>query len=101
MSNLAEQVAKLHAPMDKALFRALSLVLGFAHVAMVMWDPELYATHIGGFNAVIGPLLIWSVCSSMVYGIGFKPRYWLWQVLFSPYFSLTILVYLTILRLLG
>ncbi|MEF1289608.1 cyd operon protein YbgE [Vibrio sp. M260118] len=99
MSNLAEQVAKLHAPLDKALFRALSLVLGFYHVAMVMWDPELYSASIGGFNAVISPLLIWAICSSMVFGIGFKPRNWYWQVLFSPYFSLAILSYLTIVRL--
>ena len=86
--------------LDKALFRALSLVLGFAHVAMVMWDPELYSASIGGFNAIISPLLIWAICSSMVSGLGFKPRNWYWQVLFSPYCSLTILIYLTVVRLL-
>ena len=100
MSNLAEQIAKLHQPMDKTLLRALSLVLGFMHVVLVMWDPEAYATSIGGFNAIIGPMFIWAVCSSMVYGIGFKPRAWIWQLLFSPYVSLTILLYLTVLRLL-
>ena len=100
MSNLAEQIAKLHQPMDKTLLRALSLVLGFMHVGLVMWDPEAYATSIGGFNAIIGPMVIWAVCSSMVYGIGFKPRAWMWQLLFSPYVSLTILLYLTVLRLL-
>ena len=100
MSNLAAQVAKLHAPVDKALFRALSLVLGFYHVAMVMWDPELYSASICGFNAIISPLLIWAICSSRVSGLGFKPRNWDWQVLFSPYCSLTILIYLTVVRLL-
>jgi cyd operon protein YbgE len=63
-----------------------------------MWDPEAYAESIGGFNAVIGPMLIWAVCSSMVFGVGFKPRAWVWQLLFSPYASLTILLYLTVLR---
>ncbi|MGD8170121.1 cyd operon protein YbgE [Vibrio sp. TRT 21S02] len=99
MSNLAAQVAKLHAPLDKTLFRVLSLVLGFYHVAMVMWDPEAYSNSIGGFNALISPLLIWAICSSMVFGLSFKPRNWYWQVLFSPYFSLTILIYLMVLRL--
>lgn len=99
MSNLAEQVAKLHAPLDKALIRALSLVLGFYHVAMVMWDPERYSASIGGFNAIISPLLIWAICASMIFGLSFKPRNWYWQVLFSPYFSLLILIYLTVVRL--
>ncbi|WP_394248412.1 cyd operon protein YbgE [Vibrio profundi] len=95
MSSLAEQISKLHSPLDKALIRALSLILGFMHVGLVMWDPEAYSVSIGGFNAVIAPLLIWAVCSSMVYGIGFKPRAWFWQILFSPYCSLSILFYLT------
>ena len=99
MSDLAAQVAKLHAPVDKTLFRVLSLVLGFYHVAMLMWDPELYSASIGGFNPVISPLIIWAICSSMVFGVGFKPRNWYWQILFSPYCSLTILGYLTVLRL--
>jgi cyd operon protein YbgE len=98
VSNLTEQVTKLHQPMDKTLLRVLSLVLGFVHVGLVMWDPEAYAESIGGFNAVIGPMLIWAVCSSMVFGVGFKPRAWVWQLLFSPYASLTILLYLTVLR---
>lgn len=100
MSNFAHQVARLHAPVDKALWRALSLLLGFYHVAMLMWDPEQYSVSIGGFNPVIAPLLIWAVCSSMVFGVGFKPRHWVWQLWFSPYCSLTILGYLTVLRLL-
>ncbi|MEL7290782.1 MAG: cyd operon protein YbgE [Pseudomonadota bacterium] len=100
MSNLAHQVARLHAPVDKALWRALSLLLGFYHVAMLMWDPAKYSVSIGGFNPVIAPLLIWAVCSSMVFGVGFKPRHWVWQLWFSPYCSLTILGYLTVLRLL-
>ena len=98
MSNLTEQVTKLHQPMDKTLLRVLSLVLGFVHVGLVMWDPEAYAESIGGFNAVIGPMLIWAVCSRMVFGVGFKPRAWIWQLRFSPYALLTILLYLTVLR---
>ena len=98
MNSISEQVARLHAPLDKALFRALSLVLGFYHVAMIMWDPKLYADQIGGFNSVIAPLMIWAMCSSMVFGLSFKPRNLCWQVLFSPYFSMSILSYLTVVR---
>ncbi|SDH04749.1 cyd operon protein YbgE [Vibrio xiamenensis] len=95
-SNFAAQVASLHAAIDKALLRALSLILGFGHVFLVMWDPEHYAQAIGGFNSIISPLLIWAVCSSMVFGVGFKPIRWYWQLVFSPYFSLAILLYLTV-----
>ncbi|CDQ50582.1 Uncharacterized protein VANGNB10_cI1670c [Vibrio anguillarum] len=66
---------------------------------MIMWDPELYSQSIGGFNAVISPLMIWALCASMVFGVGFRPRKWFWQLLFSPYISLSILIYLTIIRL--
>ncbi len=100
MSNLSDRLTRLHQPVDKGALRALSMVLGFYHVAMVMWDPIAYSVSIGGFNAIIGPLLIWAICSSMVYGVGFKPRYWLWQVVFSPYFSQPILIGMLLLRLL-
>ncbi|QXO19053.1 MULTISPECIES: cyd operon protein YbgE [Vibrio] len=99
MSNWSTQLANLHAPVDKTLIKVLSLVLGFYHVAMVMWDPAAYSSSIGGFNAFVAPLLIWAVCSSMVFGVGFKPRSWIWQLVFSPYISLPILLYLLGLRL--
>ncbi|AEH32898.1 cyd operon protein YbgE [Vibrio anguillarum] len=99
MSKLAMQVTEYHKLVDKTLLRVLSLLLGFYHIAMIMWDPELYSQSIGGFNAVISPLMIWALCASMVFGVGFRPRKWFWQLLFSPYISLSILIYLTIIRL--
>ena len=101
MNNLSTQVAKFHSPIDKALFKALSLVLGFYHLFSIMWNPESYADSIGGFNAIVAPLIIWAMCSSMVYGVGFKPRFWVWQLLFSPYISLPILVIFTGIRFLA
>ncbi|AUI85814.1 cyd operon protein YbgE [Vibrio azureus] len=96
MSKLATKIERLHSPMDNSLLKALSLALGFLNAGLVLWNPEVYNQAIGGFNAVIAPALIWAICSSVIYGVGFKPRNWYWQILFSPYFSLTILVYLTI-----
>ncbi|EGU61366.1 cyd operon protein YbgE [Vibrio nigripulchritudo ATCC 27043] len=97
-NNLAISIAKLHEPMDRALLRALSLLLGFGHVALFMWEPTQYAEDIGGFDVFLGPLFVFSVCSSMVYGIGFKPRLWLWQVVFSPYISMPALIFFTAMR---
>jgi len=101
VSKLSTQVARLHAPADKALFKALSLLLGFYHLVSIMWDPEAYAHSIGGFNAVVSPLIIWAMCSSMIFGVGFKPRYWVWQLLFSPYISLPILLVFAGVRILS
>ncbi|TXY08397.1 cyd operon protein YbgE [Vibrio mimicus] len=101
VSNWSEKIALCHQAIDKALFKALSLLLGFYNAAMVMWDPNSYADRIGGFNAFIAPLMIWAICSSMVFGIGFKPRYWLWQIIFSPYISLAILIYITAVQFLN
>lgn len=98
LTNWSEMISRCHQVTDKASLKALSLVLGFYHVAMVMWDPTSYAEKIGGFNALIAPLMIWAMCSSMIFGLGFKPRHWIWQLLFSPYISLTILGYLTLIQ---
>ena len=96
MSKLATKIACLHNPMDNRLLKTLSLVLGFMNAGLVLWNPEAYHQAIGGFNVFIAPALIWAICSSVIYGIGFKPRSWYLQVLFSPYFSMAILAYLTI-----
>jgi len=101
VNNLSTKVARLHTPIDKAFFKALSLVLGFYHLFSIMWDPEAYANSIGGFNAVVAPLIIWAMCSSMVFGLSFKPRLWVWQILFSPYISLSILIVISGMRLFG
>lgn len=95
MTDLATLVAKWHSPMDRSLLKLLSIALALSHVALFMWQPQHYAEHIGGFNHIIGPLFIWSLCSSVIYGIGFKPTSWYWQLLFSPYISLSFLVYLS------
>ncbi|MGL4828307.1 MAG: cyd operon protein YbgE [Vibrio sp.] len=101
MSNRSEKIAFYHQVIDKALIKALSLLLGFYNAAMVMWDPNTYAERIGGFNALIALLMIWGICSSMVFGLSFKPRFWLWQIIFSPYISLPILSYLTVVQFLN
>lgn len=79
------------------LFRALLSILTLIHIALFMWEPRAYAAQIGGFNTLLTLLFIWSLCSSLIYCVGFKPVYWLWKYLFSPYISSVILLYFTIL----
>ncbi|MCE0492818.1 cyd operon YbgE family protein [Vibrio sp. DNF-1] len=61
-----------------------------------MWNPVTYAENIGGFNFVKVWLLILGMCSSMIFGVGFKPRMIVFKVIFSPYISFILLLYFTI-----
>lgn len=99
MSKFNSYINQIHEPVDKALFRALSFLLAIGHAGLILWEPNQYAEAIGGFNAVIAPLLIWAICSGVIFGIGFVQRSPYWRLFFSPYLSLTILLYLTALYL--
>ncbi|MCW8346536.1 cyd operon protein YbgE [Vibrio sp. ZSDZ65] len=100
MSNLNETFTNAHKWLDKTWLKAIALLMGFAHVGLFMWRPDAYAEQIGGFTPLLGLAFVLSLCSSMVYGVGFKPRLWVWQILFSPYISLTVLSYLTVMYVL-
>uniref|UniRef100_A0A5Q0TG53 Cytochrome bd biosynthesis protein n=2 Tax=Vibrio algicola TaxID=2662262 RepID=A0A5Q0TG53_9VIBR len=93
MNNISQKMTDIHAPMDRALFRALFFIVAMFHISMFMWLPKAYAEQVGGFNLILTILFIWSICSTMIYSVGFKPIYWLWQGLFSPYISGVILLF--------
>lgn len=99
MSNLATKIAEIHRPVERALYRALSILMVVMHAGLLLWEPTQYAQEIGGFNTAIGPLMIWALCSGVIFGVGFTPINWYWRILFSPYVPLVVLSYLTILYL--
>lgn len=92
VNNISQKMTDIHRPMDRALLRALFFMVAVFHISMFMWLPKAYADQVGGFNALLAILFIWALCSTMIYSVGFKPIFWLWQVLFSPYISGVILV---------
>lgn len=95
MNNISQKMTDIHSPMDRALLRALFFIVTVFHISMFMWEPRSYADQVGGFHLVLTVLFIWSLCSSLIYSVGFKPILWVWQLLFSPYFSGPILGYFT------
>ncbi|MGF1679766.1 cyd operon protein YbgE [Photobacterium minamisatsumaniensis] len=99
MSNLNLWVKRVHQWVDIAPLRLLALMLSIATAGLVIWEPTLFAQAIGGFGPVISPALIWATCSAMVFGVGFVPHRWYWQVFFTPYISLPIMLYIMWLRL--
>ncbi len=82
--------------MDRALIRALFFIIAVFHIGIFMWEPRLYAEQIGGFNLWLVVGFIWALCSSMIFSVGFKPIFWLWQILFSPYIASLWLIYFTL-----
>ncbi|MDO6705673.1 cyd operon YbgE family protein [Photobacterium sp. 1_MG-2023] len=92
-------VKKSHAWLAWSPLRVLALGMGLVTGGLVMWDPALFAQAIGGFGPVVSPALIWSCCAAMIFGVGFVPHRWYWQLLFTPYLALPILAAILWLRL--
>lgn len=70
----------------------LSLALALTCGGLVMWDPQSFADRIGGFSVANGPALVWATCTGMIHGMGFKPRFWLWQLVFFPPFAWLVMI---------
>ncbi|MEH6532488.1 MAG: cyd operon protein YbgE [Photobacterium frigidiphilum] len=98
MSSLSVWVTQAHQLLDNTLLRALSFLLALASAGLVVWEPIHFAQAIGGFDLIKSPTLIWATCSAMIYGVGFVPRHWYWQVVFTPFIALPILSYIMWLR---
>lgn len=98
MSSLSFWVKRLHQALDNALLRALSLLLALMSAGLVMWDPSDFALAIGGFGPIISIALIWATCAALIFGVGFIPRRWYWQIIFTPYLAVPVLIYILQLR---
>lgn len=100
VSNFDHWVKQAHQPLNFSVLRMVGLLMSIVTAALVVWEPTLFAQAIGGFGPVISPALIWATCAAMVYGVGFVPTRWYWQLFFTPYAALPILAYILWLRLL-
>lgn len=79
--------------MDKGPLRALTLVLALWLAGCLLWNPARYASGAGGIVLWQGVLLIWAVCTGVIYGVGFRPRRFRWRALFTPLPALVILLW--------
>lgn len=101
MESLTQQLEKLHQPINSTLFRLLCFLFAMGHTALFLWEPTQYAEAIGGFNPILGFLFVWSLCSGVIFGVGFIPIFWLWRLVFTPYLPLGLLSYLTVAYAIG
>ena len=74
----------LYGRLYQGVFVYFSLLLAFICAGSVLWDPQILAEKIGGFNVINGPGLIWATCTCVIHGMSFKPHFWLWQCVFFP-----------------
>lgn len=94
MSSVAELQKRARDLFATGLARSVLLLLALFHAGAVLWNPHVYASAIGGFNAGVVPLMIWSICSGVILGVGFQPISGWGKLLLNPYLSLVILLYL-------
>ena len=78
--------------------RWLTLLMAVVIAASVMWSPADFANAFGGLHFQLTFLIVWATCSGVIYGVGFFPKHWCWQILFTPYVSILVLAYILLLR---
>ncbi|PSW36643.1 cytochrome bd biosynthesis protein [Photobacterium phosphoreum] len=100
VSKIDSAVKLIHAPLSVLPLKLLAIVMALTITGLLMWEPRQFAEDIGGFSAGLAPLMIWATCSAMVFGMGFVPRRWYFQVFFTPYIALPVLLYILGLRFL-
>ncbi|WP_437890231.1 cyd operon protein YbgE [Phytobacter sp. V91] len=87
-----EIIAKLYAVMDKRPLRALSLVMALGLAGCIFWDPARFAAKTSELEIWHGFLLMWAVCTGVIFGVGFRQRSVVWQGLFCPLIAMLVLV---------
>lgn len=75
---------RLYRMMDKGPLRALSLLMALLLAGCMFWDPSRFAANSSSLAIWQGLLMMWAVCTGVIYGVGFRPQRRLWQALFSP-----------------
>lgn len=82
----------LHRPFQHLLTRIFSILLALALSGLLL----VYPNHLAASSAELAhgylTILMWALSAAFIHGIGFYPIYWLWKIVFSPYFSWPVLL---------
>ncbi|MDW8846158.1 cyd operon protein YbgE [Erwinia sp. MMLR14_017] len=81
---MGQGIARLYQWMDKRPLRALSLLMALLLAGCIFWDPTRFAANSSSLAIWQGFLMMWAVCTGVIHGVGFRPRYLRWQLFFSP-----------------
>lgn len=79
-------------PFDNGIARLFSMLLALSLSALLLVNPNHIADSAAALDHGYLTLLMLALSGGFIHGIGFKPIFWLWRILFSVYFSWTILL---------
>jgi len=96
MKVLNETIDLLHRPFSYFLARLVSLFAGISISCMLLFNFQRVSDDAVTLGLGYLSLLMLALSTSFIHGLGFYPRFWLWKLLFSPYFSWLILLTFTV-----
>ncbi|MCW8994601.1 MAG: cyd operon YbgE family protein [Psychromonas sp.] len=89
---LNDYMERLHKPFQNRFARSFSLLLALALSGLLLINPRHIADNTAQLNHGYLSVLMLALSAVFIHGIGFKPIFWLWKIVFSPYWSWPVLV---------
>ncbi|MEB3766334.1 cyd operon YbgE family protein [Acinetobacter sp. MD2] len=78
-------------PQSKETMRMFIMITSFTLAlplaAILMIYPSLMLDANGHYSHPLLMLVMLGISGGFIYGVGFKPQFWLWKWLFSPFIS--------------
>lgn len=71
--------------------RIVSLILSLLLAGCIFFNSPWFFGHDGKIPFWLAILIIWSVCSGVIFGVGFQPNRQIWKIIFSPYIAIVIM----------
>lgn len=82
----------VHRPFQHGLTRLISILSALLLSALLLINPNHIADNAAQLDHGYLTILMIALSGAFVHGIGFNPIFWLWKIVFSPYFSWTVLL---------
>lgn len=86
-----QYIDRLHRPFQHPLTRWLSILLALLLSGLLLINPRQIAESTAQLDHGYLTLLMLALSAAFIHGVGFKPLFWLWKIVFSPYLSWTVL----------
>lgn len=82
---MKSRMSRLDSPiLYHPLARGVSLLLAIPMCLLLLIHPAAMLDDDGAYSHRLLMLVMWGVSAGFVHGVGFKPRFWLWKIVFGP-----------------
>lgn len=81
-----------HRPFQHGLTRFISILSALLISGLLLINPNHIADSAAELDHGYLTVLMIALSGAFVHGIGFNPIFWLWKIVFSPYFSWAVLL---------